>query len=502
MTLKTWVGGTATWDNAAAWSSQGMPVANDEVVIGANSSVTISPGVVQASVVGVDDPTANLIVNGVLQNTTVRLQGGQLTGTGILDNDAIIGTLTMMGKLQIADTVTVNAPSGQAALVLTAPGATVTGVGKSALNGGLAIVGSADPSRPVTFTGQGGPFALDVTLDVTGAAILQGFGVGPTASNATSSGPINIGPGGNLSLRGTTYSTGPIHLMGGTLDLTLSPFPPLSSVVNFDNATSTLVINNGEAVQIAGFRAGDTIDIKGLSYSGPVVQGGGVGGFTQVGGSLISIQGQQAAGATYQAASDGSGGTLLTTTAQPLASVAFSDQATGGSGSHALDAAAGGPSYLQWQYIDTSASTVAMTAGIPNVFLKGGGGADALTATSGQNVLDGGTGSSFLTGGSGTDTFFVDLRSGVPVWDTVVNFHAGDALTIWGWSPLDTETVDAQSGAAGYQGATLRFASGAGGPTDSVTLTGLSASQASHLQTVTGTSAGGVPYLYVLNPGV
>jgi len=195
MTLKTWVGGAATWDNAAPWSSQGTPAANDEVVIGANSSVTISPGVVQASVVGVDDPTANLIVNGVLQNTTVRLQGGQITGTGILDNDAIIGTLTMKGKLQIADTVTVNAPSGQAALVLTEPGAIVTGVGKSALNGGLAVVGSADPSRPVTFTGQGGPFALGVTLDVTGAAILQGFGVGPTASNATSSGPINIGPG-------------------------------------------------------------------------------------------------------------------------------------------------------------------------------------------------------------------------------------------------------------------------------------------------------------------
>jgi serralysin len=47
--------------------------------------------------------------------------------------------------------------------------------------------------------------------------------------------------------------------------------------------------------------------------------------------------------------------------------------------------------------------------------------------------LDGGTGSNFLTGGSGTDTFFVDNRGvSADTWSTIVNFHNGDATTIWG----------------------------------------------------------------------
>jgi len=157
---------------------------------------------------------------------------------------------------------------------------------------------------------------------------------------------------------------------------------------------------------------------------------------------------------------------------------------------------------LQWQYLDSGSDTLAMTATLPNVFLKGGGSTKALAATSGQNVLDGGTGSAFLTGGSGTDTFFVDVRGGKPVWDTLANFHAGDAVTVWGWVPGGgTETLDAQAGAPGHQGATLRLAQGAGGSVSSVTFAGLSADQVAHLQTSTGTVSG-QPYLYLYNPGV
>jgi len=139
---------------------------------------------------------------------------------------------------------------------------------------------------------------------------------------------------------------------------------------------------------------------------------------------------------------------------------------------------------------------------VPNVFLKGGSGPKALAASSGQNVLDGGTGSAFLTGGSGTDTFFVDVRGANVTWDTLTNFHAGDAVTVWGWSPgSGTEHWDALDGAAGYQGATLRLANAQGGPVSSVTLAGLSADQAAHLQMSTGT-VGGLQYLSISNPGV
>ena len=157
-----------------------------------------------------------------------------------------------------------------------------------------------------------------------------------------------------------------------------------------------------------------------------------------------------APGATYQASLSDTNDILVTTTAQPAATVAFADQTTGASGSHAMDAAAGGPDYLQWQYLDAGSDTVAMTAGLPNVFLKGGAGTKALAAGSGRNVLDGGTGSAILTGGTGNDTFFLDVRGTAQVWDTLVNFGAGDALTVWGWSPgSGTETLDALDGAAG-----------------------------------------------------
>jgi hypothetical protein len=124
-------------------------------------------------------------------------------------------------------------------------------------------------------------------------------------------------------------------------------------------------------------------------------------------------------------------------------------------------------------------------------------------------VLDGGTGSNFLVGGvlsnQTIDTFFVDDREPTsPIWSTVVNFHSGDAATIWGITPSDfaLSWVDGQ-GATGYTGLTLH-ATAAGLPTASLTLAGFtSADLADGTLTVSyGTTAasGGVPgstYMYV-----
>ena len=69
------------------------------------------------------------------------------------------------------------------------------------------------------------------------------------------------------------------------------------------------------------------------------------------------------------------------------------------------------------------------------MFLKGNAGDDALQVTSGSNVVDGGAGSNFLVGATGADggydTFFVDAcNAGQATWDTLVNFHVGDAVTL------------------------------------------------------------------------
>jgi len=163
--------------------------------------------------------------------------------------------------------------------------------------------------------------------------------------------------------------------------------------------------------------------------------------------------------------------------------------------------------YLQWQYIWPSQDNVNVTANVPNVFLKSGPGEDALQAVGGSNVLDGGTGSNFLVGATGadggTDTFFTDARNNTAVWNTLVNFHAGDAATLWGFDPsVSTWYWDGISGAAGYTGATLRAdVHGTGTVDASITFAGLTMAQAQNLQVSTG-SINGLGYLYFHNPGV
>ena len=199
-------------------------------------------------------------------------------------------------------------------------------------------------------------------------------------------------------------------------------------------------------------------------------------------------------------------------TAAPLAGavVSYADTTTNQRGSIVMDPASiSGPSYLKSQYIYAGSDGVVLSTQSPSVFIHSGSGNDAIQVAAGRNVLDGGLGSNFLTGGTGRDTFFTDARRPGVVWNTIRNFHAGDAATLWGFvngvSTYHWDTTPA--GAAGAQGATLRanIVGGAGrtgnGIDASITFTGLSPQQAQNLQVATGTQTGGA-YLYLYNPGV
>ena len=249
--------------------------------------------------------------------------------------------------------------------------------------------------------------------------------------------------------------------------------------------------------------------------------GGSAGGGPTAGGSAGngssgngSTGGASAAGGTAGGASAGGGSTITVGGALthfgsgPL--VGFVDGATGEAVSGGLETvAAGGPGYLQWQFINSGVDDLAISTQAANVFLHSGSGNDALQVTNGTNVLDGGLGSNFMTGGSGTDTFFTDARAPGAVWNTLRNFHAGDAATLWGFTAgVSSYTFDPNpAGAVGSQGATLRanIVGGAGrtgtGIDASITFTGLGLAQAQNLQFVTGSNAAG-DYLYIYNPGV
>jgi phospholipase/lecithinase/hemolysin len=128
---------------------------------------------------------------------------------------------------------------------------------------------------------------------------------------------------------------------------------------------------------------------------------------------------------------------------------------------------------LQQQYINITPNSLNIIASTPNWFVHSGGGEDAIAVSSGTNVLDGGAGSNFLTGGSGTDTFFVDERGATAAtWSTVVNFHAADAVTLWGVTQSDFLFGWSDgAGAVGSTGLTLTLQS-AGKPETLLTLAG------------------------------
>ena len=156
---------------------------------------------------------------------------------------------------------------------------------------------------------------------------------------------------------------------------------------------------------------------------------------------------------------------------------------------------------LQQEYINVTADSLNIAASSPGWFIHSGGGNDAIAVSSGTNVLDGGTGSNFLTGGSGTDTFFADERgAAADLWDTINNFHAGDAATLWGVVPGKFGlTWNDNEGAAGYLGLTLHLTA-AEQPNVSLTLVGFDQGDLTNgrLSVTYGTeAASGSAYMYV-----
>lgn len=136
---------------------------------------------------------------------------------------------------------------------------------------------------------------------------------------------------------------------------------------------------------------------------------------------------------------------------------------------------------LTSEFVTNTSDVLDVTALVPSAFIEVGyvpgqqtppseGGINVSYAN-GNNVLDGYAGSNFLTGGSGSDTFYVDDRTLTQnSWSTVVNFHGGDGVTMWGVTAADFATALDGKGATGYTGLTLVF--NAGKQTAAVTMAG------------------------------
>lgn len=153
------------------------------------------------------------------------------------------------------------------------------------------------------------------------------------------------------------------------------------------------------------------------------------------------------------------------------------DQATGQQSFVSGDKYSGPVQGLSQQLILVTPHNLNITATAPNVFIRTGSGDDAIDVSkvNGNNVLDGGGGSSFLIGGTGADTFFLDGRGQTSdAYSTVVNFHAGDNITILGVDAANFRlTTQGNQGAASAKGLAYTF-SGAGKPNATVVIAGFS----------------------------
>ena len=162
----------------------------------------------------------------------------------------------------------------------------------------------------------------------------------------------------------------------------------------------------------------------------------------------------------------------------------------------------GGPvDYLRSQFIYDGDQSVVIVTTAPDVFIKSFSGYDAIQLHSGQNVVDAGPGSNFLIGGTGHDTFFLDGSSGAVTWDTILGFHPGDMVAMFGFHPdVSSYVWQDDDGTAGFTGRTIH-ADLRGSGMVSASLTFAGATAADTAQYVVGLGrVGTIDYLSVQYP--
>lgn len=172
--------------------------------------------------------------------------------------------------------------------------------------------------------------------------------------------------------------------------------------------------------------------------------------------------------------------------------------ATGSSTVAAVESYLGPIDNVQSQYLYDGTAPLAIVAQQPNMLISSQATATAVQLTSGQNLINVPSGSTFVTSGSGNDQFLFHADQPQATWNTVVNFHAGDSITVFGFNTATGSNYwDFNAGAAGYTGATLRMDLNRDGKIDSsITFTGKTSADIGHFSLVSG-SVGGQSYLMI-----
>ncbi len=476
MAVKTWDGTTGSFDSAADWSPVGVPQPGDFAIINA--------GTVTAR-------------GGLLQGLDIEANG--LNGaSGSLDlTDTTVAPDTQITFLGIGG-IAAGQVNDQGIITARGPVNLFTSTGPTGVAGVLHNTGTINVvDGPALFVGLGRP----------PFGSLENDGVISVWNSLAQAQTVNLaslkGGAGLVQLFADTHVIAPLNSGGQT-------FRFIGGV----GSASSLMFNEAGNFQdrIAGFATPDTISLITQPFTSYAYASTGAASgvltLSNGGTALASIAFDgiyQQSDFTLTTTTTGNVSTtaITTTFAPPAQDIELLDSVLGLGSLDAASAYSGPVIGLERQYIWAGNDSAGIAALSKNVFLKGGAGNDALQVAGGSNVLDGGGGSNFLAGATGADggkdTFFVDGRDGT-TWSSILNFHPGDAMTLFGFQAGQSAfSWTASDGAAGFQGATIHAElGGAGTGTDaSITFAGISIADAQSKFTVSTGTTGGAGYLYV-----
>jgi autotransporter-associated beta strand protein len=379
-------------DGAAIQTGEGADSLSDYGTITGNSGRAIS-------LEGGDD-TLNLYTGSTI---TGRIDGGAGTDTLNLRRDDRSGAGDP-GANSNATTGTLADIVGFEALMVRSGAWTITDA--QSYTGGATIASGAtlqigNGGAGASFTGpivDGGTVAFDATDDTLYAGALTGAGT--LAKLGT----------GTLTLTGANDGfSGAVSLAAGTLDLA-QPSSAGTGTITFGAGSQVLRLDAAPGrlgTSVAGFGAGDIIDLTGLNPAGATARFDGatltVSGLALAGGGAfaetIAISAAPA-GYQYSVVSDttGGGGADVILTALPASPAG---PASPSAGSDSLSASASGNDTIAGLGGDDT-----IQGGDGNQLLLGNQGNDVITAGNGLNTIAGGMGDDRIIVGNGADLIY------------------------------------------------------------------------------------------------
>ena len=172
--------------------------------------------------------------------------------------------------------------------------------------------------------------------------------------------------------------------------------------------------------------------------------------------------------------------------------------ATGTSTYQQIQTYAGAINNINSQFLYDGDTNLAIVARQSGILISSQAPETAVQLQGGTNVVEVKQGSGFLVSGTGIDTFLAHVDQPAVTWDTIANFHTGDSIILYGFTHgTSLQSWDANAGAAGYTGATLRLDVDGNGSTDaSLTFAGKTLADTGHYAMQYG-SVGGSSFLSI-----